>query len=55
MGREGTVDHCSVKSQEASAQGKKESWKIIHSCGKHLSFFLYISAWEKKAAVLLLH
>lgn len=46
--REGTVNHCSMKSQEASAQGKKESWRIVGSCGKRLGFRLCVSPWGKR-------
>ena len=45
MGREGTVNHCSVKSQEASAQGKKETWRTVRSCREHRGFLLCISPW----------
>ena len=45
VGGEGTVNHCSMKSQEASAQGKKESWRIVRGCGKHLDFLLCRSPW----------
>lgn len=34
---------------------KKESWRIVRSCGKHLGFLLCISPWGKKAASLPLH
>lgn len=50
VGEEGTVNHCSMKSQEASAQGKKESWRIVRGCGKHLDFLLCRSPWGGKAA-----
>ena len=50
MGREWTVNHCCVKSQEASAQGKKETWRTVRSCREHHVCLLCISPWGEKAA-----
>lgn len=49
-GRKGTVNHWSSKSQEASAQGKKESWRMVRGHGERLVPFVYQSS-RKAAAV----
>lgn len=49
-GRRGDSKPLFYKSQEASAQGKKESWRIVRGCGKHLDFLLCRSPWGGKAA-----
>ena len=49
MGREGTVNHCSVKSQEASAQGEKETLRTVRSFREHHGFLLCISPWAATA------
>lgn len=43
MGERGTVNHWSGKSQEASAEGKKESWRMVCGHRKRLGFLLCIS------------